>query len=179
MKGSVGDCPFRYQGQYEDLETGLYYNRHRYYDCETGGYISQDPIGLKGSNPNFYAYVKDNNSWIDPFGLDCTKVKPKDHFQGTEKPRVKGATPNSVYSHVDPKTGKVLQNAVYDADGKVVGHVDFKNHGIESGHWHEFPEAGNPASGHGPGKPHHPNSTVPEGWDVIPQGKQPHTPIGK
>jgi hypothetical protein len=24
-------CPFRYQGQYEDAETGLYYNRFRYY----------------------------------------------------------------------------------------------------------------------------------------------------
>ncbi len=34
------------------------------------GYISQDPIGLEGNNPNLYAYVSDSNSWIDPFGLD-------------------------------------------------------------------------------------------------------------
>lgn len=33
-------------------------------------FISQDPIGLRGSNPNFYAYTKDNNAWVDPFGLD-------------------------------------------------------------------------------------------------------------
>jgi RHS repeat-associated protein len=42
---SLSDCPFRYQGQYEDAETGLYYNRFRYYDASTGCYISQDPIG--------------------------------------------------------------------------------------------------------------------------------------
>ena len=33
-------------------------------------YVSQDPIGLAGNNPNFYAYTYDSNSWVDPFGLD-------------------------------------------------------------------------------------------------------------
>ena len=61
--------PFRQLGQYEDVETGLYYNRFRYYNSETGLYISQDPIGLAGNNPNFYAYVYDSNAWVDPFGL--------------------------------------------------------------------------------------------------------------
>jgi RHS repeat-associated protein len=51
-KGKAQDCPFRYQGQYEDVETGLYYNRFRYYDPQTGGYISQDPIRLGGSTLN-------------------------------------------------------------------------------------------------------------------------------
>ncbi|MWP50488.1 RHS repeat-associated core domain-containing protein, partial [Gilliamella sp. Lep-s21] len=32
----------------EDVETGLYYNRFRYYNPETGLYISQDPIKLAG-----------------------------------------------------------------------------------------------------------------------------------
>ncbi|MEN7547376.1 RHS repeat-associated core domain-containing protein [Rapidithrix thailandica] len=68
-RGSIQDCPFRYQGQYEDVETGLYYNRFRYYSPESGTYISQDPIGLAGNNPNIYAYVWDSNAWIDPFGL--------------------------------------------------------------------------------------------------------------
>ena len=63
--------PFKYQGQYEDAETGLYYNRFRYYDPSTGGYISQDPIGLAGNNPTLYGYVFDSNIEIDPFGLDC------------------------------------------------------------------------------------------------------------
>ena len=64
------DCPFRFQGQYEDGETGLYYNRFRYYDPSTGNYICQDPIELIGNNPTLYGYVKDPNSWLDPFGLD-------------------------------------------------------------------------------------------------------------
>ena len=61
--------PFRYQGQYEDEETGLYYNRFRYYDPEMGMYISSDPIGLAGNNPTLYSYVSDSNSWVDIFGL--------------------------------------------------------------------------------------------------------------
>nr|WP_080715925.1 RHS repeat-associated core domain-containing protein [Gilliamella apicola] len=61
--------PFRQLGQYEDVETGLYYNRFRYYDSNTGTYISQDPIGLAGNNPNFYAYVHDSNTMVDVFGL--------------------------------------------------------------------------------------------------------------
>jgi RHS repeat-associated protein len=56
---------FRQLGQYEDVETRLYYNRFRYYKPETGLYISQDPIGLAGNNPNFYAYVHDSNVWVD------------------------------------------------------------------------------------------------------------------
>ncbi|MFL0093941.1 RHS repeat-associated core domain-containing protein [Tenacibaculum maritimum] len=69
LHGEKTFIPFRYQGQYEDIETGLYYNRFRYYSPDTGTYISQDPIGLLGNNPNLYAYVKDSNTWIDPFGL--------------------------------------------------------------------------------------------------------------
>ena len=44
--------PFMYQGQYEDVETGLYYNRFRYYEPNIGTYISQDPIGLVGRKPD-------------------------------------------------------------------------------------------------------------------------------
>ncbi|EEF78359.1 RHS repeat-associated core domain-containing protein, partial [Phocaeicola coprophilus] len=61
--------PFRYQGQYEDEETGLYYNRFRYYSPQMGMYISSDPIGLAGNNPTLYGYVQDVNTWMDIFGL--------------------------------------------------------------------------------------------------------------
>jgi RHS repeat-associated protein len=66
--GNKNFIPFRYQGQYEDVETGLYYNRFRYYSPEEGLYISQDPIGLHAGS-NFYAYVPDVNFWVDVFGL--------------------------------------------------------------------------------------------------------------
>ena len=66
---SLSDCPFRFQGQYEDEETGLYYNRFRYYDSNIGGYINQDPIGLLGKNPTLYSYVSNSNNYIDSNGL--------------------------------------------------------------------------------------------------------------
>ncbi|WP_219909557.1 RHS repeat domain-containing protein [Chromobacterium haemolyticum] len=48
--------PFRFQGQYQDQESGLHYNRHRYYDPEIGRFISRDPIGLMGGvNTHTYA----------------------------------------------------------------------------------------------------------------------------
>ncbi|WP_437735759.1 DUF6531 domain-containing protein [Sorangium sp. So ce1335] len=61
-------CPWRWPGQYEDPETGLYYNRFRYYDPELGRYISPDPIGLEGGL-NTYAYVPDPTIASDPLGL--------------------------------------------------------------------------------------------------------------
>jgi RHS repeat-associated protein len=105
---------------------------------------------------------------------------PGGEYQGTEKPWTKGATPNSKYTQVDSQ-GRATQNAIYDENGDVIGHVDFKNHGqgAESGHGHVFPEPGNPASGHGPGKPHIPNSQLPSGWGSLPSGVQPKVPIGK
>ena len=72
------DCPFRYQGQYEDSETGLYYNRFRYYSPEEGMYISQDPIRLRGNNPTFYGYVSDPNIDSDAFGLTETSLNPNE-----------------------------------------------------------------------------------------------------
>ena len=67
--GVANFIAMRYQGQYFDQETELCYNRFRYYNPETGAYLSQDPIGLHSGQPNFYAYVKDSNNRIDPFGL--------------------------------------------------------------------------------------------------------------
>ena len=72
---SLNECPFRYQGQYEDEETNLYYNRFRYYSPKTGSYLLQDPIGLVGNNPTLYGYVYDTNSWLDPFGLTAEIYK--------------------------------------------------------------------------------------------------------
>ena len=69
QKGDRKFVPFRQLGQYEDEETGLYYNRFRYYDPSTGGYISQDPIGLAGKNPTLYGYVENMNVDIDILGL--------------------------------------------------------------------------------------------------------------
>jgi len=61
-------CPIRFQGQWCDDETGLLYNRFRYYAPDAGRYISSDPIGLCGGS-NAYAYVTNPVTWIDRLGL--------------------------------------------------------------------------------------------------------------
>ncbi|SRK23392.1 rhs core protein with extension [Shigella sonnei] len=60
--------PYRLPGQQYDEESGLYYNRHRYYDPLQRRYITQDPIGLKGGW-NLYQYPLNPVSRIDPLGL--------------------------------------------------------------------------------------------------------------
>ncbi|ECF2271989.1 type IV secretion protein Rhs, partial [Salmonella enterica subsp. enterica serovar Durham] len=60
----------RFQGQYLDRETGLHYNLYRFYDPDTGKFISGDPIGLEGGL-NLYQYAPNPLSWIDPLGLTC------------------------------------------------------------------------------------------------------------
>jgi RHS repeat-associated protein len=66
--------PIRMQGQQLDAETGLFYNRYRYYDPAGGRYVTQDPIGLKGG-VNLYGYVGDDPSInFDPMGLEIVSL---------------------------------------------------------------------------------------------------------
>jgi RHS repeat-associated protein len=59
----------RLPGQYEDQETGLHYNRQRYYDPARGSYLTPDPLGTP-DGPNGYAYVRYNPAkYVDPDGL--------------------------------------------------------------------------------------------------------------
>jgi len=56
-KDEADENPFRYCGEYTDLETGSIYLRARYYNPTTGGFMSEDPIrdGL-----NWYIYGNNN-----------------------------------------------------------------------------------------------------------------------
>jgi RHS repeat-associated protein len=63
------DQPIRMQGQQIDRESGLFYNRHRYYDPAMGRYITQDPIGLAGGFNN-YCYPTNPMQMVDPLGLE-------------------------------------------------------------------------------------------------------------
>jgi RHS repeat-associated protein len=63
--------------QYCDNETGLHYNRFRYYDPDIGPFVSNDPIGLAGG-ANSYKYASNPVSWIDPYGLSpCSNTSAK------------------------------------------------------------------------------------------------------
>ena len=63
--------PYTYTGRELDAESGLYYYRARYYDADTGRFISEDPIGFAGGDANLYAYVFNNPvNLVDPLGLE-------------------------------------------------------------------------------------------------------------
>nr|WP_269632142.1 RHS repeat-associated core domain-containing protein [Pelomonas sp. BJYL3] len=68
--------PFRFQGQQFDEETGLHYNRFRYYDPGVGRFASQDPIGLEGGI-NTFLYGENPTGRIDPFGLSSARLDRK------------------------------------------------------------------------------------------------------
>jgi len=60
--------PWRLPGQYLDAETGLHYNLRRYYESDTGRYVSEDPIGFQGGT-NVYAYAHHSpTNFYDPTG---------------------------------------------------------------------------------------------------------------
>ena len=71
VTASISFCPIRFQGQWEDAETGLYQNRFRYYDPDARQYASADPIGiLGGQRPHSYVYA--STGAVDPSGLART-----------------------------------------------------------------------------------------------------------
>ena len=68
--------PIRFQGQYLDEESGLHYNRYRYYSPKQQRFINQDPIGLVGGI-NHYQYAPNPVNWVDPMGLLCKEGQAK------------------------------------------------------------------------------------------------------
>jgi len=68
--------PIRFQGQYLDEESGLHYNRYRYYSPKQQRFINQDPVGLVGGI-NHYQYAPNPVNWVDPFGLLCKEGQAK------------------------------------------------------------------------------------------------------
>lgn len=61
---------FLFQGREYDYATQLYHFRARWYDTETGRWLSNDPIGISGGL-NLYAFcANDPVNFVDPMGLD-------------------------------------------------------------------------------------------------------------
>lgn len=64
---AVGN-PWMFTGRQLDEETGLYYYRARYYNCEKGRFLQRDPLGYV-DGLNLYRYVRSNPvKLVDPFG---------------------------------------------------------------------------------------------------------------
>lgn len=71
--------PFRYRGYYYDVETGLYYLKTRYYDPETGRFITIDDISYLAPDTvnglNLYAYCGNNPVMnVDPNGSSVSDI---------------------------------------------------------------------------------------------------------
>ena len=94
----VVDCSLRFQNQWEDQESGLYYNLHRYYDPDSGQYLSQDPIGLEGGLRT-HGYVHDPVQWVDPMGL-C------------KKPIIMGENMRRVKAYADKVGGQTINDFI-------------------------------------------------------------------
>ena len=91
--------PFRFTGQYFDVETNLNYNYFRDYDSALGRYVESDPLGLSAGT-NTYAYVgSDPLAFFDPMGLLLRSplrlqdlLSPKDPI-GAPRPPIPPAFP--------------------------------------------------------------------------------------
>ncbi len=128
-------CNLRFCGQYADEESGLFYNRHRYYESETGQYLSPDPLNLAGGvSP--YSYVHNPVNWIDPFGLTKTPVyeNPGHHEPGYLPDR---QVPfNSTKSVIPPNAEELFKHSQIDPN-------DPKTRWVKVGEgkksvWHRF-----------------------------------------
>lgn len=63
-------CRYIFAGREYDPETGMYYNRARYYHPDLGRFISRDPLLFGGRDSNLYAYAHGNPlTATDPLGL--------------------------------------------------------------------------------------------------------------
>lgn len=97
--------PLRFQGQYADVETGLHYNRYRYYDPEVGRYISPDALGL-ASGFNDYLYATNPVREVDPLGL-ITAKEAAEAQADIERKKPGSQRPTCVTAVVDKTNGNV------------------------------------------------------------------------
>ena len=85
LRGSTGTQPneFAFAGEQVDAATGLQYLRARYYDMETGRFLSRDPLSGVWAEPgslNRYPFVlNDPVNLVDPLGLHCAPLAHPHH----------------------------------------------------------------------------------------------------
>ena len=143
--------PIRFQGQYHDHETGLHYNRYRYYDPQVGRFVSEDPISYAGGL-NLYAYAPNPTGWVDPLGLmakiACPICCDGSHGRSNKQERLRALAD-------DPKQPRYVRGWIRNE----LRHIDTRNRrsirlpgnsrkskspGLELAHGHTTP----PKTGH-------------------------------
>jgi RHS repeat-associated protein len=85
---------FQFAGEQVDGSTGLQYLRNRYYDMETGRFISRDPLSaMPGWVEHPYMYASANPvNLVDPLGL----VRSIGHLAGNAFPHCSSALPRAI-----------------------------------------------------------------------------------
>ena len=164
--------PLRFQGQYYDEESGLHYNRYRYYEPESGRYISADPVGLDGGL-NQYAYVPDPLDWIDPLGLSCKAVQAKNRNdalrqarQHAQVPRISRGGENISLDDLNSSSRGSQWGEMKANGGKSLG----RRNPTGKNHWFEHPD-GHPDAGQNGIPEHHAGGHIhavdPKGTELI------------
>ena len=129
---SVGtQNPFRYRGYYYDTETSLYYLQSRYYDPDTGRFISSDGYisGASGTTKGYNLFVYCDNDPVnksDDNGCWPKWVKKAANAVSNAFKRVKSFIANNVNhvtrtSETTPKVGKMVDL------GKALGKIGFSS----------------------------------------------------
>lgn len=114
--------PLRFAGQYEDEETGLFYNRYRFYDPNAGLFVNADPVGIEGGW-NAFEYAQ-STPWmvVDPEGLEGVTsvvmgggVKGAGDSKTIRKKRPVGQREPAIH----PVVADALPKAVKHGDGEL------------------------------------------------------------
>lgn len=77
---SVIGNPWLFTGRQWDEESGVYFYRARYYDCEAGRFLQRDPLGYV-DGMNLYEFVRSTPlNLVDPFGFIKAKAGYRDYY---------------------------------------------------------------------------------------------------
>ncbi|MDE9455983.1 RHS repeat-associated core domain-containing protein [Xenorhabdus bovienii] len=117
IENAVFDPGLKFAGQWLDEESGLFYNRFRYYSPLAGCYLTPDPIGIQGGE-NTYGYVPNPTGFIDPLGL--AKKNPEPTGREKAAPKVKEPT----YEIVRYMSAEELNEVIKAGGKKIVPHFN-------------------------------------------------------
>lgn len=101
----------RWPGHVFDADTGLHYNRHRYYDPVLGRYLQSDPIGTSGGT-NLYAYAANPVTHVDLLGLHAKPDKPAKPKDGQSPNAETPVKRGDVGSYAELKSRAVVKDGL-------------------------------------------------------------------